>query len=343
MKGNASVRITGVGAELPDDVVTTAEVEERAGLRDRFRLEPGWLERVTGVRRRRWAPPDVQPSELAVLAGRKALASAGVDPLEVDTLLFAGVTRDCLEPATANVVAEALGARRARVLDVVNASNSLIDAIDLGDSLIRSGKAERVLVTTGERASRAIGWQSRTMEELLQSVASLVVGDGGGAVVLEPSDDPGRGLRAREFRSDPTQWRHAVGGRFRPATQACEGCGGIVERAFRCDAGTLFTAAFGLLHPTMEAVMERTGWRYEDLDVVFCHQPTKNAIVQLGDATEAARKLWSTAERFGNTSTCSIPLAMVEALEAGILVPGAKVLVLAPSAGISAAAVTLVW
>jgi 3-oxoacyl-[acyl-carrier-protein] synthase-3 len=89
--------------------------------------------------------------------------------------------------------------------------------------------------------------------------------------------------------------------------------------------------------------MERTGWRYEDLDVVFCHQPTKNAVVQLGDATEAARKLWSTAERFGNTSTCSIPLAMAEALEAGILVPGAKVLVLAPSAGISAAAVTLVW
>jgi len=340
-------RITGVGAEIPPLVVTTAEVEERAGLRERFGLEAGWLERVTGVQQRRWASPDVQPSQLAIAAGVKALADAGADPLAVDTLVFAGITRDCLEPATANLVAEALGTRNARVFDLINACNSLVDAIDVGDSLIQSGKAERVLVTTGERASLAINWQAETMEDLLQAVASLVVGDGGGAVVLEPSDDPGRGLRAREFRSDATQWRHALGGVFRPATQACEVCGGIMDRTFRCKGRDLFAAAFGLLYPTMEAVMVRTGWGYDDLDVVFCHQPTRrfvdNAIAMLGDASTAARKLWTTAERFGNTSTASLPLAMAEAQAAGTLVPGAKVLVLAPSSGVSAAAVTMVW
>src|SRR5207248_7223299 len=127
----------------------------------------------------------------------KALAAAGMDPLEVDTLVFAGITRDCLEPATANLVAEQVGTRNARVFDLTNACNSLVDAIDVGDSLIRTGKAERILIATGERASLAINSQARTMEELLEAVASLVVGDGGGAVVLEPSDDPGRGLRAR--------------------------------------------------------------------------------------------------------------------------------------------------
>src|SRR5437879_12842476 len=111
-----------------------------------------------------------------------------------------------------------MGARNARVFDLLNACNSLVDAIDVGDSLIRSGKAERVLVATGERASLAIGWQARTMEELRQSVASLVVGDGGGAIVLEPSDDPGRGLRAREFRSDTPQGPPASRGRFPPRT-----------------------------------------------------------------------------------------------------------------------------
>lgn len=345
-RSEMAVRITGVGAELPADIITTAEVEERVGLQ-RFGLERGWLEHVTGVRTRRWASPSVQPSELATAAGRKALERASVDPLAIDTLVYAGITRDCLEPGTANLVAEAVGARHARVFDLLNACNSVVDAIDVGDALIRCGRAERVLVATGERASLAINWQVRTMEELLESVAGLVVGDGGGAVVLEPSDDPRRGLRAREHRSDPTQWRHAVGGRFRPETQACEICGGLLDRTFRCNGRELFASAFGLLLPTMETVMERTGWTYEDLDVVFCHQPTKRfiekAIPFLGAAGTAADKLWGTAERFGNMSTASLPLAMAEAEEAGTLVPGAKVLVLAPSSGVSAAAITMVW
>jgi 3-oxoacyl-[acyl-carrier-protein] synthase-3 len=97
----------------------------------------------------------------------------------------------------------------------------------------------------------------------------------------------------------------------------------------------------------MEAVMQRTAWAYDDLDVVFCHQPTRRfverAIPFLGEAGAAARKLWGTAERFGNTSTASLPLAMAEAEAAGALGPGARVLVLAPSSGVSAAAMTMVW
>jgi len=340
-------RITGIGAEVPPDIIPTAEVEERAGISERFGFEPGWLERVTGVRERHWAAPDVQPSELATLAGRKALEDAHVDPLEIDTLVFTGITRDCLEPATANLVAEALGARNARVFDLINACNSLVDGIDVADSLIRSAKARRVLLTTGERASLAINWQARTVDEMLKSVAGLVVGDGGGALVVEPSDDPERGFRAREFRSDATQWRHAVGGQFRVSTQACEICGSLLDRRFMCDGRSLFAAAFSLLRPTMELVMEQTGWAYEDLDVVFCHQPTKrfvdNGIRLLGDAAVAGAKLWTIADRFGNMSTCSLPLAMAEARDAGALVPGAKVLMLAPSSGVSAAAVTMVW
>src|SRR5439155_156509 len=173
------VRISGVGAEIPPDVVTSAEVEERAGLK-RFGLEPGWLARVTGVRERRIAAPDVLPSQLAVAAATRALADAGIGPLDVDTLIFTGITRDCMKPATANVVADALGAREARVFDLDNACNGMIDGLDVADSLIRTGKARRVLITTGERASWSINWQPQSSEETLRSVAGLVVGDGGG-------------------------------------------------------------------------------------------------------------------------------------------------------------------
>jgi 3-oxoacyl-(acyl-carrier-protein) synthase III len=345
----ASVRISGVGVEVPSNVVTTLDVERRAALVERFGVERGWLEQVTGVRERRWADPDDQPSQFAALAGWKALADAGADPLSIDTLIYTGITRDCLEPATANLVADALGARGARVFDVTNACNSLIDGIDIADALIRAGKARRVLVTSGEHASTTINWRAHSIQEMLQSVTGFVIGDGGGAVVVEASDDPQRGVRQREFRSDPTHWRHAVAGRFRSPTQACTTCGGTLDYHFRCSAREVFAAAFRLLSSAMEAVLERTGWSWDELDVVFCHQPSKrfidNGIEQLGEPARRIlrEKLWSTAERFGNMSTCSLPLAMAEARAAGALVPGKKALLLTAASGVSAAAMTVIW
>jgi len=339
------VRISGLGAEIPPGVVTSAEVEERAGLK-RLGFEPGWLERVTGVRERRIAAPDVLPSQLAVAAATRALADAGIGPLDVDTLIFTGITRDCMEPATANVVADALGAREARVFDLDNACNGVIDGLDVADSLIRTGKARRVLIATGERASWSINWQPQSKEETLRSVAGLVVGDGGGALVVEACEDAERGLRARDFRSDATQWRHATGGRFRPET-VCASCGSRLDAPFLCEGRDLTMAAAAIMIPAMYAVMERTGWTYRDLDVVFCHQPSRRFVDKmigyLGVAAKGLPKLWVNVDRLGNVSTCSLPIAMTQAKEAGALVPGARVLLLAPASGVSAGAVTLVW
>src|SRR5262245_37719178 len=337
----SGVRITGVAAEIPPTVVTTAEIEERAGLWERFHLEPGWLEHVTQVRERRWAAPDVTPSELAAAAGRKALDEAGVDPLEIDVVLFGGITHDFLEPATANVVADAVGAWKARVFDVANACNGLIDALDVADALIRSGRARRALVATGERASIVTNWQARTIEEFLPLVAGLMVGDGGGALVLEAADEPERGLRAREFRSNPAQWRLAVAGINRPTNQACEICGGIQDLRFATEGRRMFEVGIAMMPPTVSAVMERTGWSYEDLDIAFCHEAHRKFIDN--GMAETRDKIWSTVERFGNTSTFSLPLAMAEARAAGALVPGKKVLLMAGGAGMSTAAMTLIW
>jgi 3-oxoacyl-[acyl-carrier-protein] synthase-3 len=346
MTSEIGVRIAGVGAELPPHVVSTAEVEERAGMA-RFGFAPGWLETVTGVRERRWAEPEVNPSDLAAAAGRAALHDAGIQALEVDVVIFTAITRNFIEPATATAVADAVGAARARVFDVTNACNGLIDGLDVADSLIRTRKARRVLVTTGERASISINWQAHTPEELLRSVAGLVVGDGGGALLVEATDDPGRGIREREFRSDPSHWRLAVGGRFRPSTQACEICGSTVDLRFLCDGRPLFEALLQLLPVTMQAAVERTGWTYDDLDLLFCHEASKRFVetgmAALGEGQHPGPKLWSTVERYGNTSTVSLPLAMAEARAAGALVEGARVLLLAGAAGVSAAAMTMVW
>lgn len=335
------VRITGVGAELPPLVMTTAEVEERVG------LEMGWLERVTGVRERRWAAPEVMPSALAAAAGRHALAHAALDPLAIDALLYTGITRDFIEPGTSNVVQEALGAWNARVFDVTNGCNGLIDGLDVAAALIRAGRARRVLVTTGEHASISINWRARTAEELLRSAAGFVVGDGGGALVVEASDDPARGLRAWEQRSDGRHWRHAIGGRFRPTSEACPACDSPMDVRFLCDGRALIAAILELMPRVMDGVLTKTGWSYDDLDLVFCHEASRRfidtGIALVGNPGNLEQKIWSTVGRFGNTSTVSLPLAMSEALDAGALVPDAKVMLLGAASGISVAAATLVW
>ena len=106
-------------------------------------------------------------------------------------------------------------------------------------------------------------------------------------------------------------------------------------------------AAAAIMIPAMYAVMERTGWTYRDLDVVFLHQPSRRFIDRMmgyvGVAAKGLPKLWINSDRLGNVSTCSLPIAMTQAKEAGTLVPGARVLLLAPASGVSAGAVTLVW
>jgi 3-oxoacyl-[acyl-carrier-protein] synthase-3 len=310
------VRITGVGAEIPTESVRIADVQARAGFGERFGVDPGWLERVTGVRERRAAAPHVPQSLLAARAGRKALEDARLDALWIDALIFAGVTSDGRERATANRVADAIGAHNARTFDLLNACNGFIDAVDLADALVRSGKARRVLVTTAERSFAADG-QVRTFEEMVDAAARLVVSDGGGAVVIEESEDRQRGLREREFRSR----------RMRPRDPIED--------------------AVSLLLPTIEEAMKRTGWEYDEVDVVFCQSPTgrlvEDVVASFGAATALVDRLWTTTAHFGNTRNASLPLAMVEAQAAGLLRRGVKVLVLAHTPGVSAAAATIVW
>jgi 3-oxoacyl-[acyl-carrier-protein] synthase-3 len=184
------------------------------------------------------------------------------------------------------------------------------------------------------------------VNELLQAVPGLVLGDGAGALVLEPSDHPDRGVCARQFRRDATRWRDAVGATPRPAMATCERCGGAEDRAFGTHTTDLLVAAFALLGPAIEDIMRQTGWSYDELDAVFCLQPSKRLVEEiiaaLGPASAVGSKLWGTAERFGNTATASLPLALAEAQAAGTLVAGAKVLMLGGS-GVSAAAMAMVW
>src|SRR5207245_10990921 len=141
--------------------------------------------------------------------------------------------------------------------------------------------------------------------------------------------DAQRGLGARDFRSDATQWRHAAGGRFR-AEILCTSCGNRLDAPFLCDGHDLTMAAAALMIPAMYAVMEQTGWTYRDLDVVFLLQPSRRFIDRMmgyvGVAAKGLPKLWINSDRLAIVSTCSLQIAVRTAQGVGQLVAGAGVL-----------------
>src|SRR4029450_2404254 len=125
-------------------------------------------------------------------------------------------------------------------------------------------------------------------------------------------------------------------------TDACELCGSPVDLRFLCDGRRLYEVGFALMPPTMNAVMERTGWTYAELDLVLCHEASKRfveqGVEQMGDRPHGTPQLCRPAGRGGNPRPVSLPLQLSEALAAGVLVPGTKILALAGSSGVSMAA-----
>lgn len=181
--------IAGVGRYMPERIVTSEDLERQAGY-ERFGLKIGLCRMLSGCVTRHYAADDEACSDLAAKAGKIALQRAGLSPDEVDAVLFCSVTQDFAEPATANVVAYQLGIDNGFAFDVKNACNAFIQGVDIADSLIKSGKAKTVLVTSGEVLSRWIKQEYDDAEELKQAApVVLTMGDAGGAFVMRASDD----------------------------------------------------------------------------------------------------------------------------------------------------------
>ena len=159
--------ITGTGRYVPDDVWTSdmveARVDERSG---GWRIPKGIIRLATGVGERRYAPDGMCSSDLAARAAERALATAGIEPRDVDLLIFASASHDVAEPATANMVQIALGCDRAAVMDVKNACNSFLNGLDVAQAFIETGRAPRVVVAAGECLSPTIKWDIGGSDDL---------------------------------------------------------------------------------------------------------------------------------------------------------------------------------
>ena len=316
------ISITGLGCHVPERVVTNDELAKLVETSDE------WIRDRTGIRERRIAAPEEAVSDLSLPACRKALAMAGVDATSVDLLIVATITPDMAFPSSAAILAAELGMANAAAYDLSAGCTGFMYAIAQAYGMLAGGLVERALVVGGDILSRILDWSDRS--------TVVLFGDGAGAVVLERVDEGG--FLGFELGAD------GAGGSelFLPGSGSR--LSDEPNRFLKMNGREVFKFATRVMVTSAEAVLEECGKTVADVDVYVPHQ----ANVRIID--HAARKLGFPEEkvvvnvdRYGNTSSGSIPLALADAADDGRLQPGSLVLMTGMGAGLTWGSALIEW
>jgi 3-oxoacyl-[acyl-carrier-protein] synthase-3 len=303
-------RVAGTGSDLPPLRLTNADLVERLARRG-IETSDEWIVERTGIRARHFVADDVNASDLAVAAARRALEAADRPAEDVDLIIVATSTPDMVFPSTASIVQRKLGVHGCPAFDVQAVCSGFIYALGVADAMIRAGTARCALVIGAEVFSRLLDFDDRT--------TCVLFGDGAGAVLLEASDTPG--VVATKLHADG---RH-LDILCTPGTVN----GGQVfgDPLLKMDGPAVFKLAVGVLGDVAHEVLELAGRTTADIDWLVPHQ----ANIRIMQST--AKKLKLPAERVvvtvgdhGNTSAASIPLAMDVAVRSGQIRRGQRLL-----------------
>jgi 3-oxoacyl-[acyl-carrier-protein] synthase-3 len=316
------VSITGLGCNVPDRVVTNDELAQYVETSDE------WIRERTGIRERRMAAKEEALSDVALPACRDALAQAGVDGRDIDLLIVATVTPDMAFPSTAALLADRLGASDAAAYDLSAGCTGFMYALAQGYGMLAGGLAKRALVVGGDLLSRILDWEDRS--------TLVLFGDGAGAVVLEASPD--KGFLGFELGADGggggTLWLPGSGSRIFEEP----------DRYVKMNGREVFKFATRILVQSAEAVLERCGVSVDEVDVYVPHQANQriidHATKKLGVPSE---RVVVNVDRYGNTSSGSIPLALADAAADGRLAPGRLVLMTGMGAGLTWGSALIRW
>jgi 3-oxoacyl-[acyl-carrier-protein] synthase-3 len=321
-------RITGVGSALPDRRVPNSFFESMVDTSDQ------WIQERTGIRERRFASEGETTSTLASDAVARALESAGVRPDSVDLMIVGTCTPDRPLPSAAAFVQARLG-MTCPAFDLNAACAGFVYGLSVGGAQIRAGAADRVVVVGAEVLSRVLNMTDRT--------TCVLFGDGAGAAVLEPGDEPG--LIESRLALDGTQAELLTipaGGTEEPTTE--EAVRQLRTKIHMSDGQAVFRQAVVAMAQACRELLDKAGLAASDLDAVIAHQANARIIAAVGKrlGIEPA-KLYLDIAEVGNTSAASIPIAMDRAWRAGRLHPGDLVLTTAFGAGMAWGANLLRW
>ena len=330
------VRIAGWGKYVPERVLTNHDLARLVDTSDE------WIVTRTGIRERHIAAPHEGTASMALAAAQRALDRAGARGADVQLIIVATVTPDYQFPAVACLLQAALDAR-AGAMDLQAGCSGFVYALVTAVQFLRGGLYDRVLVIGAETLSRILDWTDRS--------TCVLFGDGAGAVYLEAADEQGGEdcILACELGAEGANpgalYMH---GAARPPAAAPPG--GTLPtvdgeaRYVTMDGQEVFRFATQIMGRTVERVARDAGWRLEEVDLIIPHQANLRII------QAAARSLglplarfYVNLDRYGNTSSASVPLALNEAIEEGRLRPGHRVVLAAFGAGLTWAATAMRW
>jgi 3-oxoacyl-[acyl-carrier-protein] synthase-3 len=328
VSANGSIGITGIGAYVPEKVLTNDDLSRMVETSDE------WITDRTGIKERRIAAAEEAASDLALPAARKALEQAGADGAELDLVIVATATPDMLFPATAAIVAEELGAKQAAAYDLLAGCTGFVYGVAQAYGAVAGGLSERALVIGSETLSRITNWNDRG--------TCILFGDGAGAAVLERVRDGGIvGIELGADGSGGPDLCVPAGGSRMPVTAA-----NLEEdmQFIQMRGQEVFRFATRVMVSSAEQVLEKSGVGVEDVDLYVPHQANKriidHAVKNLGLAPD---KVFMNISKYGNTSSASIPICLAEAQEQGLLEAGTRVLMSAVGAGLTWGSVYMTW
>ncbi len=322
--------IAGIGAAVPDLVITNRDLEEIVDTSDE------WIVSRTGIRERRILQKGEDPVELAVRAARQALDQAGLSPRDIDFVITATNLPQMPIPGSSPFICEGLKiGKDLPFFDLIAGCTGFVYGLTVAEGLIKAGRHENVLVVGLEALSRFTDWQDRS--------TCVLFGDGAGAAVVRPMPD-GRGILASCLSGDSSQWhllRMEGGGIKYPASPQ------TLERRMhflKMEGGGVFKSAVLMMERTTQRALEEAGLTKEDVDWVVPHQANYRILKAFAERFGIPmEKIIVNIERYGNTSTASIPIALVEAQADGRIKPGDVVVLNAFGAGVTYGAVVLRW
>ncbi len=322
--------IAGTGSYAPEKILTNADLEKMVQTSDQ------WIVERTGIRERHVAAPEQATSDLAYEAARRALADADLSPQDLEMIVVGTVTPDYPFPSTAVVLQARLGNKKAFAFDVSAACAGSIFALSIADRYICSGAVKNALVLGAEALTKITDWTDRN--------TCILFGDGAGAMVLRPSDDPRRGVSTIRLHADGSYVPILLqpgGGSRDPISEKV-----VREKSHyvKMNGREVFKVAVRALEETCREVLAAEKLTPGDVTYVIAHQANKRILdATLSRLAIPPERCWMNLEKYGNTSSASLPTTLDEARRAGWFKPGDVILVMAIGGGMAWGAGVIRW
>lgn len=328
------VRITGTGMYVPPDVVTNKDLEQLMDTSD------DWIQQRSGIRERRFAKDGLGASDLALEATRQALDMAGLKGKDLDAIFFATLSPDYYFPGSGVFLQDALGCRTIPAIDIRNQCSGFLYSLNLGQLFVASGQARRVLVVGAEVHSRALNLSTEGRD------VSVLFGDGAGAVILEPEDDPESGILSVHLHSEGAHRDHlkieypSCRRRYYLSHEDIDS-GRIWPKM---DGKYVFKHAVTRMPEAVNEVLEFNKKSADDVDLFIFHQ----ANIRINEAAMKAlgqpmSKSYNNIDRYGNCSAASIPICLDECVRSGRLQRGQLLCMASFGAGFTWASGLVRW